>query len=443
MSLEKEGLMLGAGTVLAKRNFDGALALNGNEARLLTLLAVAYGRPVKPSVLGTIAKASKHARAGDESMAAMLIALAGLPKIDDSADSARRMFIADGLMKDGVSPRDIWTALDFDSTALDELEKGYNPNEPRVPAKSGRTSGQWTSGYTTADGNVPAAVVARAVAEAVRQDATQAAVAVAETGAARWWQMLLRLGARAAGPLAFVSALLYSTPAGGARRSGRVPGEPDLFWTDDEGLLTITQEPGGHVVLQGKRDANGNFRVTITRAFRRLENEHSQVDADLLAPADPRSSQRDEPKSCPEPPGPDKKGSESNAYANFMKPIVNQPPTPPELGYQLLNPYQEEDTVYYDDCERASGTMIEYKGTTYAKLLVGKSSFAQVRESINMEWLSEATRQIEASRGRPVRWYFAEAPALEYARHLFNDDKNYAILRRIDLVYAPYPRSNQ
>jgi hypothetical protein len=42
-NLETDGLVLGARTVLAKRNHDGALALDGEEARLLTLLAVAYG----------------------------------------------------------------------------------------------------------------------------------------------------------------------------------------------------------------------------------------------------------------------------------------------------------------------------------------------------------------------------------------------------------------
>ncbi len=69
MCLEKEGLMLGAKTVLAKRRGDGALALDGEEARLLTLLAVAYGRPVDAGIIGKIRRASKHARAGDEAMA--------------------------------------------------------------------------------------------------------------------------------------------------------------------------------------------------------------------------------------------------------------------------------------------------------------------------------------------------------------------------------------
>src|SRR5208282_375557 len=122
LSLEKDGLALGAKTILAKRDSAGALAIDGEEAKLLTLLAVAYGRPVDLSVLRNIRVASKHARAGNECMAAMHIALAGLPKLPDPPDDARRLFIADGLIAEGVAPRDIWTALEFDSAPLDELE---------------------------------------------------------------------------------------------------------------------------------------------------------------------------------------------------------------------------------------------------------------------------------------------------------------------------------
>ena len=48
----------------------------------------------------------------------------------------------------------------------------------------------------------------------------------------------------------------------------------------------------------------------------------------------------------------------------------------------------------------------------------------------------QATRQVEASGGRPVRWYFAEEPALEFARSLFSQHE---YLRRIELYYAPPP----
>jgi hypothetical protein len=149
MSLEKNALVLGAGTVLAKRDGNGGLAIEDDEERLLTLLAVAYGRPADSSVLESIRAASKYARAGNESMAAMRIALAQLPQLADPEDASRRLFIADGLIVEGVPPRDIWCALEFDPTPLDVLEK-YSPSELRNPKDEGRISGRWTSGSEAA-----------------------------------------------------------------------------------------------------------------------------------------------------------------------------------------------------------------------------------------------------------------------------------------------------
>jgi hypothetical protein len=60
ITLTEEGLILGAGTVLAKRRPDRLLALDGEEERLLALLAIAYGRPVSPSVIGNIKRATRE-----------------------------------------------------------------------------------------------------------------------------------------------------------------------------------------------------------------------------------------------------------------------------------------------------------------------------------------------------------------------------------------------
>jgi hypothetical protein len=315
MSLEKDALVLGAGTVLARRDRDGALVLDGEDAKLLTLLSVACGQPVRASVLGIVRKASRHARAGDDAMAAMYLALAKLPKLHDPSDSARRLFIADALMAEGVSPRDIWTALDFDPAPLDELDKRYNPDQPRVPAGSGKTSGEWTSG--DAPGASSARVVPQDAVDAAERAAAAEGDAAAETLAERtWWASVLALGPRAAGPLVFMSALLYSTPAGGERRFGRVPGHPDLTWDEEEGLFTVARESDGEVVLQAKRGPDGKLRVIKYRGLERLQNEHSQIDPDLLPADDPRATHRDEPGFCPEPPKPDPGGT---AYATFIR----------------------------------------------------------------------------------------------------------------------------
>lgn len=381
MSLEKHGVMLGAGTLLARRHSDGRLTLEGEDSTVLTLLSIACGRPVDPSILEKFRRASECARGGNEAAAAMHIVLA-LPVLRDPDDAARRLFIADGLMKEGVDPRDIWNALDFDPAPLDELEKFYNPDQPRVPAGNGPTSGQWTSESTNSDAELPATIAARVAAG----DAAETAAETAEGVATRErWQWLLEIGARAAGPLAFVSALLYSTPAGGKRREGKVPGHPDLHWTEDEGLLTITRESDGQTVLQAKQTKDGQFQVLPTAAVRRLKEVHALVDPDKLPASDPRSSQRsDEPQVCPEPPLPDapQGKAKAKAYAAYMKSIVNQPPTEPAFGYWLRNPFANFDVVKYDDCQRSTGTMIEFKGPGYADQLASKPNKA----GITMKW---------------------------------------------------------
>jgi hypothetical protein len=390
-------------------------------------------------VLGAIDRASKHARAGDECMAAMHVALAGLPRLHDPSDAARRLFIADGLMNEGVAPRDIWTALDFDCAPLDQLEK-FNPDQPRVPGGSGATSGQWTGNNSATSAEVSSAFLRQPNAsEMIAESAARAdGYATVEEGVAAVSRsgLLLALAPRLAGLFAFLGALLYSTPAGGERRRGFVPGSPELAWEEDEGLVTVTDEDGD-VVLQARHGADGKFRVIYSAAYHRLLNEHSQPDTGPLPFGDPLSDQDDdEPKPCPEPPGPDKKGNNlGKPYANFMKGVVNQPPTPPGLGYQLANPWQNFDIVFYDDCERKTGTLIEYKGR-YAENLSGKKKFGKFEESVRAEWLGEATRQVEASGGRPIRWYFAERPALEFARKIFS---KYDYLKGIQLQYAPPP----
>jgi hypothetical protein len=54
--------------------------------------------------------------------------------------------MADSLMKAGISSRTILQALHIDDSTLSELERRYNPDQPRIPAGNGRESGQWTDG---------------------------------------------------------------------------------------------------------------------------------------------------------------------------------------------------------------------------------------------------------------------------------------------------------
>jgi hypothetical protein len=69
---------------------------------------------------------------------------------DIGEDAAYRLALAAELIGAGVAPRELARELRFDPPA--GLLK-YDPDQPRVPAGSGRESGEWTSSGDTASGD--------------------------------------------------------------------------------------------------------------------------------------------------------------------------------------------------------------------------------------------------------------------------------------------------
>ena len=117
--------------------------------RAVALVSVAIGRPLDPSAATHVRRALANAREGDAPLALTHLALAGAGRLDDPREDARRLFIADGLMKAGIPPATILAALgEMPPNAVD---RAYNPDQPRVPSGNGRPSGQWTSGDWSAD----------------------------------------------------------------------------------------------------------------------------------------------------------------------------------------------------------------------------------------------------------------------------------------------------
>jgi len=137
-------LALGAGTKLAAACGDPRDEAEDSK-RAVALVSVAIGRPLDASAATHVRRALAKARGGDAPLALTHLALAGVGRLDDPREDARRLFIADGLMKAGVSPGAILEALGA-APARADLDRAYNPDQPRVPAGSGRSSGQWTSG---------------------------------------------------------------------------------------------------------------------------------------------------------------------------------------------------------------------------------------------------------------------------------------------------------
>jgi hypothetical protein len=140
----------------------------------------------------------------------------------------------------------------------------------------------------------------------------------------------------------------------------------------------------------------------------------------------------DKPQLCPDP-GPDVPHGASAraiAYQAFISALNNpQRPLPPGMAVSLNDP-QTGRRVVYDECREADGAMIEAKGPGYAKLL----KYSYFSEEIFLaRWTKQAARQVDASGGRDLEWYFAEDAASTYARRLFRK----AELQKIRVISQP------
>jgi hypothetical protein len=148
LTFTEEGLVLGAGTVLAKANGHRygrpAVAIDDAEERILTLLAVAYGRAIDPAVLGHIRRASEQWTRGELCLALIHLAYTGLSKLHDEQQASFRLFFAERALANGLTPPHLRDACGLDSTPSALFKAGYNLHQPRVP-KGNPDGGQWTS----------------------------------------------------------------------------------------------------------------------------------------------------------------------------------------------------------------------------------------------------------------------------------------------------------
>ncbi|MGA7384778.1 MAG: hypothetical protein WBW81_08855 [Methylocella sp.] len=105
-------------------------------------MTAAFAAPVAPNIVEKTRRAGEFWRAGEKALAQIYFAFLGLPKIDETG--AYRLFLAGTALEKGVGPSDLLEALGFPRAARD-IEK-YWEDQPRVPAGSGRESGEWTTG---------------------------------------------------------------------------------------------------------------------------------------------------------------------------------------------------------------------------------------------------------------------------------------------------------
>jgi hypothetical protein len=416
LHLGPEGLVLGAGTVVVPAHGARQLtSLDGQEAQVLALLSAAYDKAVAPAVLGNIARAADAWRQGDDCLAYIHLAHSRLPELSETQEAARRLFLAEGFLDAGGSPRALFKAFNLDAAYIDAVEKVYNPAEPRVPAGSGRPSGQWTRGLS---------VLGDLSAEAGEQ---------LESFALRLLSASLSEGTAAAAAF----GLLFIPSPNEISVEGAVADLPGVryAWNRDESTLHLTYDnpDGGRSTFSAQleddvfRDERGQI-VGRVLPDGTIAIDTAAVSADL--------AQDDQPKLCPAP-GPDRPGGSERGrdYEDYVKSVINPDnPTPRGWGYQLPNPEKNGNPVYFDDCQQSTGMMVEAKGN-YAGVL----SFEPSRSENSAEWLEQSAAQLAAAGGRPIRWYFAEPETEAFAKKLFESAGGGRA--RIETQVLPWPGS--
>jgi hypothetical protein len=462
------GLVLGAGTQLVRmatgQPTQTELSLAQDEARLFALLAVAFRRPSFPNILRHIENASSYWRRGEKALANIHLAFARLPRLGDETD-AWCLHLAAAMLDEGYSPRRLLRELGYLSSSA-RFQK-YDPEQPRVPAGSGRESGQWTSG----DGGDAAAAIdvsaSHALPETSAKDTPSTTTGAAGAAAVPTSDVSLPLGSLAEGlfDTAIASAFLDGLASLGAsaglgvvlgaaffpvstrgKTEGQVPGDAELRFSfdKDEGVLRFIRNgvSGEETVAIARGAPSGIFYETKTGTpVARMVGQSLVFDAQSLdddeedaktqsGTINAVTSKAEKPQLCPDP-GPDVPhgaSARSIAYQAYISWLNNpQRPLPPGMAVSLVNP-ETKRRVTYDDCREDDGTMIEAKGYGFASLL--QSSYLEKR--LTSRWLGQAMRQVAASGGREIEWYFAEESAANYAKSLFSGmDK----LRRIRVIY--------
>ncbi len=249
----------------------------------------------------------------------------------------------------------------------------------------------------------------------------------------------------------------YIIPLGrSAVASGTLPDHPgiDYHYDSDTGHFTLYTNDSNiddrQTLFTGVAGADGLIRTQEGDVVGRRVDGSVIVDMDrlgsvLAAQVDDAADETgaiaiaqaqtttEDPKLCPdpEPDVPGNKSARSVAYQEFVSSFVN-PEHPIPLGFAVY--YFNPETGRYvalDDCDQSNGEPVEAKGYGFARMLQNPI----VQKFLGMRFLSQANRQVDASSGRPIRWYVAEPEAAAYIRTLFSRPK----LSSIQVFNLPAP----
>ncbi len=202
-------------------------------------------------------------------------------------------------------------------------------------------------------------------------------------------------------------------------QSPTVPGVSFRYTTADGVREDITVAPG----------PNGEFRDPKTgRVFARFVKTAGALKllistATLLQSKDPQLCINLKKESH---------GPLGRAYEDYVKAWFNPGnPTPSGFGYAFRK-LRTDLPVVFDDCQKKTGILAEYKGPEYEQHLLKNDP---PWWGMQAQMMIQAEDQVEASRlsgNRPIYWFFAEKTVADYMRGIFK-----VIYPQIHVIYFP------
>ena len=447
--------MLGAGTVLAPSG--GATDADSRDDRLKALLSVAYGRPIADQAFGHVRAAVIRWDEGDKACAELHLALSRLARPNNPGEAARRLFMADGLMRTGIAPGTILEALDMEASA-GEVAAKYSPDQPRIPAGSGRASGEWTSGGGGNGGH--ASGTSEGVNGVGRPGLTLANITF-PLPAARTLASGLDLGALSGAALSRLALFIIGLGGSGALAGavtvggviaavgvavipstgpkGRwveIGGRGDLsyYLNPDEAALRIkyTTPDGVQHVFAASPGPGGDYCGPDGRVIARLIKAGAKAGI-VVSTAELVGGDNDEPRVCPAAVK-DNGGERGADYEDFAKALFNPGnPTPRKMAYEFFNPATGR-YVKIDDCQQQSGDLAEYKGPNFEEHYLKDDGPWQ---GMLRKMLKQSADQLEAKGSRSLTWFFEEKSVADKMRDVF--DTKETKRSGIDVEWLPWP----